>query len=30
MGEASRKRAVEHFSWKAIAQEVLALYERLV
>ena len=30
MGEASRNRAVEHFSWKAIAQEVLALYRKLV
>ena len=30
MGEASRKRAEEHFSWHAIAQEVLALYRTLL
>jgi glycogen synthase len=30
LGEASRKRAEEHFSWKAIAQQVLALYRKLL
>jgi glycosyltransferase involved in cell wall biosynthesis len=30
LGQASRKRAEEHFSWKAIAQQVLALYRKLL
>ncbi|MCB1881537.1 MAG: glycogen synthase [Gammaproteobacteria bacterium] len=30
MGEAGRKRAVETFSWRAIAQEVKALYQSLL
>ncbi len=30
MGLAGRKRAVERFSWPAVARDVLALYERLV
>ncbi|HMQ50861.1 MAG TPA: glycogen synthase [Anaerolineae bacterium] len=30
MGQASRKRAEELFSWQAIAQETLALYQTLV
>jgi glycogen synthase len=30
MGQASRERAVQMFSWQAIAQETLALYETLV
>ncbi len=30
MGEAGRKRATEVFSWRAIAQNVLALYQRVL
>ena len=30
MGEAGRKRAVETFSWRAIAQEVRDLYQSLL
>lgn len=30
MGEAGRKRAEEHFSWRAIAQKTLSLYEALL
>lgn len=30
MGQASRKRAEDHFSWKAIALETLALYRKLL
>ena len=30
MGEAGRERAVEQFGWDRIAEQVLALYERLV
>ena len=30
MGEAGRRRAVEHFGWPAIAAETVALYERLL
>jgi len=30
MGAAGRARAVEHFSWRRIAEETLALYESLV
>jgi starch synthase len=30
MGQAGRARAVEHFSWRRIAEETLALYESLV
>jgi glycogen synthase len=30
MGEAGRRRAEEHFSWRAIAQKTLELYESLV
>ena len=30
MGQASRKRAVDVFSWKSIAKETMALYESLV
>ncbi|MBF0322094.1 MAG: glycosyltransferase [Magnetococcales bacterium] len=30
MGENSRKRVEERFSWASIAQEVLALYTKLV
>lgn len=30
MGQASRERAVQMFSWQAIAEETLALYETLV
>jgi glycogen synthase len=30
MGESSRRRVEDHFSWGAIAQRTLALYERLV
>jgi alpha-maltose-1-phosphate synthase len=30
MGEAGRRRAVERFSWPAIARETLGVYERLV
>ena len=30
MGEAGRRRAVEQFSWTAIAAETVRLYERLV
>ena len=30
MGLAGRKRAVERFSWPAVARDVLTLYERLV
>ena len=30
MGEAGRRRAVEHFAWPAIAAETAALYERLL
>ncbi|MCF8179517.1 MAG: glycogen synthase [Sulfuritalea sp.] len=30
MGAASRKRAEQHFSWKAIALETLALYRKLL
>ncbi|MCF8200040.1 MAG: glycogen synthase [Sulfuritalea sp.] len=30
MGDASRKRAEQHFSWKAIALETLALYRKLL
>ena len=30
MGEAGRERAVEHFGWDRIAEQVLTLYERLV
>lgn len=29
MGEAGRKRVLEHYSWKSIAQQTLALYEEL-
>jgi glycosyltransferase involved in cell wall biosynthesis len=29
MGRAGRARAVERFAWPAIAQETVALYERL-
>jgi glycosyltransferase involved in cell wall biosynthesis len=30
MGEAGRRRAVEDFSWEAVAGETVRLYERLV
>ena len=30
MGRAARRRAVEHFSWAAIARQTVALYETLV
>ena len=30
MGEAGRRRAVERFSWRAVAEETVALYERLL
>jgi len=30
MGEAGRRRAVDHFSWRAVAEETVALYERLL
>jgi alpha-maltose-1-phosphate synthase len=30
MGEAGRRRAIEHFAWPAIARETAALYDRLV
>lgn len=30
LGEAGRQRAVENFSWKAVAEQTLALYLRLV
>jgi glycosyltransferase involved in cell wall biosynthesis len=30
MGEAGRRRAVEHFAWPAIAAETAALYERVL
>jgi alpha-maltose-1-phosphate synthase len=30
MGEAGRRRAIEHFGWPAIAAETVALYERLL
>jgi glycosyltransferase involved in cell wall biosynthesis len=30
MGKAGRKRAEQHFSWTAIAQETIALYESLL
>jgi alpha-maltose-1-phosphate synthase len=30
MGEAGRHRAVEHFGWRAIAEQVAALYRRLL
>ncbi|HSK51647.1 MAG TPA: glycogen synthase [Clostridia bacterium] len=30
MGEAGRRRAVEHFGWDAIARETVALYESLL
>jgi len=30
MGEAGRRRAVERFSWRAVAERTVALYERLV
>jgi len=30
MGEAGRRRAVEHFSWGAIADQTVALYRSLV
>ena len=30
MGRAARRRAVEHFSWSAIARQTVALYESLV
>jgi glycogen synthase len=30
MGEAGRKRAVEFFSWKSIAKDVVALYKRFL
>ncbi|TVR67702.1 MAG: glycogen synthase [Spirochaetaceae bacterium] len=30
MGEAGRKRAEDHFSWRAIAQKTLSLYEALL
>jgi alpha-maltose-1-phosphate synthase len=30
MGEAGRKRAVEQFSWRTIAEQTLALYRTLV
>jgi glycogen synthase len=30
MGEAGRKRAVECFSWKSIAKDVVALYKRFI
>jgi starch synthase len=30
MGRAARRRAVEHFSWSAIARQTVALYETLV
>jgi starch synthase len=30
MGKAGRRRAVEQFSWGAIAAETVSLYERLV
>ena len=30
MGRAGRARAVEHFAWPAIAQETVALYQRLL
>jgi len=29
MGEAGRARAVEHFSWTAIAEQTVALYRSL-
>ena len=30
MAEAGRKRAVDHFSWEAIAHRTLALYQSLL
>lgn len=30
LGEAGRRRVEEHFSWKAIAQQTITLYERLI
>jgi alpha-maltose-1-phosphate synthase len=30
MGEAGRRRAVEQFSWRAVAEQTVALYEQLV
>ena len=30
MGRAGRIRAIEHFSWSTIADEVVALYEHLL
>ncbi|MBA2295750.1 MAG: glycosyltransferase, partial [Actinobacteria bacterium] len=30
MGEAGRRRAVEHFGWPAIAAQVVELYRRLL
>jgi glycosyltransferase involved in cell wall biosynthesis len=30
MGEAGRKRVVEHFSWRSIAKQTLDLYKTLV
>ena len=29
MGDAGRRRAIEHFDWPAIAQETVALYESM-
>ncbi len=29
MGEAGRRRAVEEFSWRAVAERTVALYERV-
>jgi len=29
MGEAGRRRAVEHFSWTSIAEQTVALYQRV-
>jgi starch synthase len=30
MGEAGRRRVLEHFSWSAIARQTVALYERVI
>jgi len=30
LGEAGRQRVLEKFSWKAVAQETLTLYRRLL
>jgi starch synthase len=30
MGKAGRQRAVDHFSWNAIAQKTMALYRSLL